>query len=330
MSTPAMLPRLGDDNGGAVTGIDTASDVPAAWYPDPQGSPLLRWWDGATWTARTRERPAVAAPDAVQPVAQPVVAPLVPEPVPPRAAETSHAVSADYVPMADFASAFPSAPRAGYSGDLLPAASAHTPFVWGLALYPLVQLAVVIVITFVVESFGGSAPSIGALGSSLFISLYCGYNDGKILRDRGFRPPGWGWALLPLVYFIIRAVRVGRSSLGPLFTWVGIQAVFTTIIVVSVLIPLYLAVRGDQPLTPTQRAAILTPSGMAGAVGADLAANDYEVTSVDCPPLETTLAGAQVTCRAETPTSTVYVVVETTPSDPIHAYALGNGWVVEK
>jgi uncharacterized RDD family membrane protein YckC len=28
--------------------------VAADWYPDPSGAPLMRWWDGQSWTAHTR------------------------------------------------------------------------------------------------------------------------------------------------------------------------------------------------------------------------------------------------------------------------------------
>lgn len=34
---------------------------PAGWYPDPYGTPQLRWWDGAQWTDATHPLEAVAA-----------------------------------------------------------------------------------------------------------------------------------------------------------------------------------------------------------------------------------------------------------------------------
>jgi hypothetical protein len=34
--------------------------APFGWYPDPAGSPNLRWWDGAKWTDRLESpRPAL-------------------------------------------------------------------------------------------------------------------------------------------------------------------------------------------------------------------------------------------------------------------------------
>ncbi len=33
---------------------------PAAWYPDPSGQPILRWWDGAAWTEHTAPLPGQA------------------------------------------------------------------------------------------------------------------------------------------------------------------------------------------------------------------------------------------------------------------------------
>ena len=306
-----------------VTGFDTGTGVPPAWYPDPQGPSLLRWWDGTVWTARTMQRPG--SPVEVVPRAEVVpTAEIVPTEAsaPPVVAPTA----TTYVPMAEFATAPARRDHAAFAEPQ----SSHTTFVWGLALYPLLQLVLAIIITAVAASMGGTAPQLAVGGSSFVFSLICAYNDSKILKSRGFRPPGWGWAVLPLVYFILRAVRVGRSSLGPLFTWAGIQTVFVAIIVLAVALPVFLSIRGAGPLSPSERAELLTPTGMAESVAADLEANDYDVAGVVCPPLESVLAGSSVRCQADTATSTLYVVVEVTPADPDHAYVISSGWEADK
>jgi hypothetical protein len=300
-----------------MTGIDTAGGVPAAWYPDPQGPPLLRWWDGSAWTAHTMERPAQPTPQPSLAVRQPVLQP---------AADWSAAAMEPtnaYVPMRDFADRREQPPRVAASAG--GRGSTHTAAAWMLALYPLLQVAILLVITFVVESFGGTTSRYAITGSSVVFSLYCGYADSKTLRSRGYRAPGWGWALLPLVYFIIRTVRVGRSSLGPLFAGVALQLVFAAIVVASVLLPLYLASTSDGALAPGDRAMLLTPEGMADSVAADLAANGYEVTGVTCEQLASPAAGTRANCTAQTADSTLSVVVEATPADAQHAYAIVSG-----
>jgi hypothetical protein len=211
-----------------------------------------------------------------------------------------------------------------------PSESTQTWAIWAFALYPLVQLVVVLVLSAIIESFGGTASRLAVGGSGIFLSLYLGRADSKLLKERGYRPPGWGWTLLPLVYFIIRTVRVGRGSLGPLFAWVGLQAALAAVVIVSVLLPLLLMLNGGAELSPTDRAAQLTPTGMAEKVTADMLANGFEVTSVVCPPLASTVEGSAVTCEAQTATSNLYVVVEVTPSDPDYAFAITSGYEYQK
>ncbi len=36
--------------------------TPAGWYPDPQDSTTLRWFDGSAWTAHTQPTPSAQPP----------------------------------------------------------------------------------------------------------------------------------------------------------------------------------------------------------------------------------------------------------------------------
>ncbi len=41
--------------------------APAGWYPDPQGQPVLRWWDGVRWNEQTQAAAQAYAPAQPQP-----------------------------------------------------------------------------------------------------------------------------------------------------------------------------------------------------------------------------------------------------------------------
>ena len=41
---------------------EPAAPIPAAWYPDPSGSPRQRWWDGTQWTENYSEPQVATVP----------------------------------------------------------------------------------------------------------------------------------------------------------------------------------------------------------------------------------------------------------------------------
>lgn len=293
-----------------MTGFDTRTGVPAAWYPDPQGPPLLRWWDGSSWTPQTMDPRA-----AVEEVALPAPPTVEPEP-------------AGYVPMAGF----PSTPsrRATYVSMPQPTASTQTGPIWFLALYPAISVVVTLVFGAIAGGMTGTMPQFAVGGASLIITLLLCSSDSRALKERGYRPPGWGWGLIPVVYFIYRIVRLGKEALWPFLVWLGLQIVLSVVIVLAVLLPLITSGAFDGPLSTTERAAQLTPDGMADQLAADLSKADYDVTSVVCPPLPSMAAGTEVQCQVETPTTTMYVVVAVTPDEPGTAFVVGGGRVVEK
>ena len=47
---------------------DSQGNVPAGWYPDPDGKPVQRYWDGSAWTEQNR--PSVGQPMASMPTAR--------------------------------------------------------------------------------------------------------------------------------------------------------------------------------------------------------------------------------------------------------------------
>ena len=311
-----------------MTGFETRTGVPAAWYPDPQGPPLLRWWDGSGWTPQTMDPRITTATVSVEsevarPVDHPVERPAerpaerIVEPEPPS-----------YVPMAGF----PSTParRSTYVSIPQTTGSSQTAPIWFLALYPLISVVVTLVLGAIVGGMTGTVPQVAAGGASLVVTLILCSSDSRLLRERGYRPPGWGWGLIPIVYFILRLVRVGKDSLWPFLVWVGLQVVLYVIILMAVLLPLMASGAFGGPISQSERASQLTPGGMAERLGADLTEAGLDVTSAVCPPLPSTDAGAEVQCQVETPTSTMYVIVAVTPEEPGTAFVINGGRSVAK
>jgi hypothetical protein len=178
---------------------DQPNSVPAGWYPDPNGAPTQRWWDGTSWTEHyappagvVAVRPQIAADARVDGVWIWLIAAL---------------------PLLSIATFFAFDFR-GYmaatmTGDFRGMLSA---FGIGYALVALLSWA--------------------AWGAVVFFA----YRDWRDLKNAGVvRPFHWAWAFLAgLVYLIGRTVilrKVSTKGLGPL--WAGI-AVYVIVLIASI------------------------------------------------------------------------------------------------
>jgi len=215
--------------------------VPASWYPCPVDPRLLRWWDGTVWTAHTMD--VAATPDAV---AEAVVEVAEAEA---QVAASVHAAWSPtfardvfspterkrdfempvYTPMGTV-----SRPSESEILYLLTGTSATTIWVWLLAVVPLAQAGATALIAVSLDGSTDGAPY-AWVGLSLLLYPLLAHLDGRELRRRRLASVAGAWGLLPPVYLSIRAARAGRSSAGPLVTWIVITLAWGTSVTLSLL-----------------------------------------------------------------------------------------------
>lgn len=160
----------------------------------------------------------------------------------------------------------------------------------------------------------------GIVGLALAFALAS--TDRKRLAARGFDPTASpAWVLLPLVYFIVRTVRVGRGGLGPLILYVLLQCAVIVIAVAAALAALPVGTSGD--LSPTQRAEELTPTGMATKLRTDLEQVGRVIgDDLVCQPLSSMESGTVTTCAdTEGGVPTTYQL-KVSPEEPRVAFVL--------
>jgi hypothetical protein len=199
---------------------DNSTTPAAGWYPDPAGTPRTRWWDGTRWTENYS---APAAQTAATPWSTPTGTDS-------QAPTVGGGAPSGYPSMQPYGAAPALKAPEGTSPS--------TPFIWLLAVLPLVTLALSIAQLATIDSLVESALAAdGAVYTPLDLANYgvslllaaatvvLAYFDARTLAARGVpRPFHWAWSFFALlsapVYMIGRSVVVRRrvgSGLAPMF-----------------------------------------------------------------------------------------------------------------
>jgi len=183
------------------------TNIPAGWYPDPSGTTQQRWWDGAQWTEHYT--PGADAAASVAPSAFPVA---------PQPYSLQQPVGV------------PTAPAG---------TQPYTPWIWVLALLPIVGIvsSIVTIFTTDVDALANATDSSNPFAyttadivSSLVgwvvigLSILSGILDYRTLVRRGVPQPfHWAFIFFSIigapVYMIGRSIVVRRrvgSGLAPM------------------------------------------------------------------------------------------------------------------
>ncbi|MEC5169856.1 DUF2510 domain-containing protein [Glaciihabitans sp. GrIS 2.15] len=226
-------------------------------------------------------------------------------------------------------------PAAAVPGPVLAISErSTTAAVWILALLPVVHAAAVWLVLGLLDLGGSPVIRYLVLGAPLLLSPMLAFLDRRVLRGRGFpRTAPAALALVPPLYLLVRAIRVGAAGVVPLLLWLLLQTAAISFIVlqlpsvfalVSLTAPVAAtpAVVSGGPITGAQRAAELTPSGMAAELTRQTLAKKLTFSSISCPPLPVTLDGTAVSCVGTLASVKVTLNVVIDSTLPNSAFAL--------
>lgn len=132
----------------------------------------------------------------------------------------------------------------------------------------------------------------------------------ELRRREYLRSPPAVLGLLPPIFSIVRVASVGRRSIALAVVSLLVQAAVAGLLYFHFAPPLAIAptpTATDEPqssvglvppFTDAQKAALLTPEGMAAKIKFDASGSALRYQSVTCDPLTSTDLGAQVMCTA--------------------------------
>lgn len=189
-----------------MTDVEPTTTPRAGWYPDPAGGPRTRWWNGAAWSDTFGEPIASAQTGVLPPAGRP-----------------AYAEFAD-APAYSTAAAGPAQRLAAPAGT-----SPYTPFVWGLALLPLVAIVSTLISSLTIEQQVAAAldPDAAVIAPVDLVQGLVGWVviglgvllavlDWRALQRAGVpRPFHWAWGFFLVVgapvYLVGRSIVVHRS-----------------------------------------------------------------------------------------------------------------------
>jgi hypothetical protein len=209
-STSVVLPRFVQEKKATIAEIRLATAPPPAFLPTPDaeieaGEPAESLYTPPPRYAlppHERFTPSTSA-GATPQFGLSLVPPLSSTPVPQR--------SREFVPVYDFAP-----PPAEMEAATVPA--------WSMAFLPVLQFLGLWVTINVLQLELGDLARYALLATPALIYILIAYADRKTLLVRDFEQlPSPFVAIVPPIYFVLRAIRVGVSGLLPLFVWLALE-----------------------------------------------------------------------------------------------------------
>ncbi|CAN5183538.1 hypothetical protein BH11ACT5_BH11ACT5_01260 [soil metagenome] len=282
--------------------------------------------------ARATPQPAAVATP-VEPQPEPVPEPVEPTPEPPAAASSVARARAagGYAPIRQQQTWQESFAQ----NAAQPTGNSQTFAGWLYAASPLWLGALLIAGMTVLSIVNPLLVQAGLAVVGLAMTFLLARQDIRQLKDNGYRPPSLWLVLLPLLYFVVRMVRVGVRGAGMVVTYLLSAVALSGLLYFALMgnLALLSAITPSVPanstaiptpvvtLTAQERATILTQAGTEAELRLELA-KTWEVGSVKCVPFPSTDAGTTTTCVVQLDGVSYNAGLEVTPDEPGAAFLL--------